>query len=198
MTVITRQADGTFRVACSDEEHTTKQLVLAAGAWCGPLGEMLGLRIPIIPVRGQMWATNPLPPRVFHSLSAVESALHWKASPGNDADTPPELTHIGDRRVTRHLYGRQTRDGEIIFGGDRQIVGYDQTVAPSGIQVNFGHVTEILPMLRRLSITRTWAGLMPFLWTADRSLAGFRNSKTSTLSAAWPHPDSGGGPWRAN
>ena len=170
VTAITCQANGGFRVACSSassgEVHTAKQLVLAAGAWCGTLGEMLGLRIPIIPVRGQMWASEPLPPRVFHSLSAAESPLHWTASPGNDegndASTPPELTHLGSRRVTRHLYGRQTRAGELVFGGDRQVVGYDKTVEDAGIEVNFGHVRELLPMLGQLSISRTWAGLMPF------------------------------------
>ena len=162
VTGITRPSDGTYRVVCSEEVYNAKELVLAAGAWCGPLGEMLGLRIPIVPVRGQMWATESFPPRVFHSLSAAESSFHWKTSPDNDADTPPELTHKGSRRVTRHLYGRQTRDGEIIFGGDRQILGYDRTVDSAGIEVNFGHATEILPMLNRLSISRTWAGLMPF------------------------------------
>ena len=162
VTGITRHSDGAFRVACPGEVHTARQLVLAAGAWCGPLGKMLGLRIPIIPVRGQMWASEPLPPRVFCSLSAAESPLHWTANPGNAADTPPELTHIGPRRVTRHLYGRQTRDGELVFGGDRQLAGYDKTVDAAGIEVNFGHVRELLPMLGQLSISRTWAGLMPF------------------------------------
>ena len=162
VTEITRTANGDYRVACPGEAHTSMQLVLAAGAWCGPLGEMLGLRIPIIPVRGQMWATEPLPPRVFHSLSAAESPMHWRNSPGNDAATPPELTHIGNHRVTRHLYGRQTRDGEIIFGGDRQMAGYDNTVDMTGVEANFGHTAEILPLLGGLAISRVWAGLMPF------------------------------------
>ena len=159
---ITRSAGGAFRVTCAGEVHTAKRLVLAAGAWCGPLGEMLGLRIPVVPVRGQMWASEPLPPRVFYSMSAAESPWYWSASPGNDAHTPPELTHLGPRRVTRHLYGRQNRDGELLFGGDRQLVGYDKTVDAGGIEVNFGHVRELLPMLGQLSIARTWAGLMPF------------------------------------
>ena len=162
VTGITRLADGTFRVACPGEVHNAKQLVLAAGAWCGPLGEMLGIRIPIVPVRGQMWATEPLPPRVFHSLSSVESSLHWKTSPGGGDSTPPELTHKGPRRVTRHLYGRQTRDGEIIFGGDRQMAAYDKTIDDNGIEVNFGQAAEVLPFLGRHSISRTWSGLMPF------------------------------------
>ena len=166
VTGIQRSPEGafrvSFRVSCGGEEFTASQLVLAAGAWCGPVGEMLGVRIPIAPVRGQMWATSPLPPRVFHSLSSCESPMHWRSNQGGDADTPPELTHAGARRVTRHLYGRQTRDGEIIFGGDRELAGFDKTVEATGIEVNFGHTMEILPFLGEHSIGRTWAGLMPF------------------------------------
>ena len=162
VTGISRTAAGTHRVACGEETCVARQLVLAAGAWCGPLGEMLGVRIPIVPVRGQMWATQPLPPRVFYSLSSAESYSHWSHSPGNDAQTPPELTHVGERRITRHLYGRQNRDGEIIFGGDRELVGYDYKVDAGGVEVNFGHASEVLPMLGELSISRTWSGMMPF------------------------------------
>ncbi|MDE2844264.1 MAG: FAD-dependent oxidoreductase [Chloroflexota bacterium] len=162
VTELSPQANGEFRVSCAGEVHTARSLVLAAGAWCAPVGEMLGLRIGVVPVRGQMWATEPLPPRVFFSLSAAQSPLLWQLGPASDSTTPPELTHIGDRRITRHLYGRQTRDGEIIFGGDRQLAGYDKSVEADGIEVNFGHAREILPMLGQVSIARTWAGLMPF------------------------------------
>jgi sarcosine oxidase subunit beta len=166
VTGIGRTTEGTYRVTGTDEEFSAQRLIIAAGAWCGPLGRMMGLNIPIVPVRGQMWATQPLPPRVFYSLSSAESYAHWSRNPGGDADHPPELTRIGSNRVTRHLYGRQNRDGEIIFGGDREVVGYDYTVDAGGVAVNFGHASEILPLLSGLSINRTWSGLMPF------SLAG--------------------------
>ena len=159
---ISSTGGGGYRVECGGEIHTAQNLLLAAGAWCAQLGEMLRLRIPIVPVRGQMWATEPLPPRVFHTLSAMESPMHWNTEPGVDSSTPPELTHIKGRRVTRHLYGRQTKDGEIVFGGDRQSVGYDKTVDAEGTEVNFGHCSEVLPLLRRHSISRVWGGLMPF------------------------------------
>ena len=162
VTAITPLPSGCYRVDCPGESHTARQLVLAAGAWCGPLGQMLGLRIPVIPVRGQMWATEPLTPRVFHSISGAESPTHWSATPGNDSEAPPELTHLRGRRVTRHLYGRQTRNGEVIFGGDREMAGYDKSVNAVGIESNFGHAREVLPLLGGLSIGRTWAGLMPF------------------------------------
>ena len=162
VTGIDKLPGGGHRVTCSGEVYNAGRLVLAAGAWCGPLGEMLGIRIPIVPVRGQMWATAPLPPRVFQTLSSTESSLQWHTNSGKDPGTPPELTHQGPHRVTRHLYGRQTKDGEIIFGGDRQMIGYDKTVDATGLEVNLGHATEVIPMLSQLSISRTWAGLMPF------------------------------------
>lgn len=161
VTAIRGQRDG-YLVQTSRDAVAAAVLVLAAGAWCAPLGAMLGLRVPIVPVRGQMWATRPLPPRVFHTVGSVESTLVWDQCPPPDSETPPELTHHGPTRITRHLYGRQTREGEIIFGGDRQIVGYTTTTDPAGIEVNRGHAAEVLPFLRELPVSRTWAGLMPF------------------------------------
>jgi sarcosine oxidase subunit beta len=162
VTGIRLSSDDTYQVETSQGPYRAAILVIAAGAWCGGIGAMLRLRIPIVPVRGQMWASAPLPPGVFHTISAAESALQWHTAPGNDDNTPPYLTHRGDQRLTRHLYGRQTRAGEIIFGGDRQLVSYNKVPDPAGIEVNYGHAAEVLPFLRNLPITRTWGGLMPF------------------------------------
>lgn len=161
VTAIQPASDG-YRLATSQGEHIARILVIAAGAWCGPIGRMLGLSIPVVPVRGQMWATDPVPPRVFRVISSTESALHWQRDPGGDLDTPPELTHRGGARVTRHLYGRQTKSGEVIFGGDREVVGFDVAPDPAGIEVNRTHAAEVLPLLGELAVRRAWAGLMPF------------------------------------
>ncbi len=153
---------GGYSVTTNGGEFVCEFLAIAAGAWCERVGRMLGLHIPIVPVRGQMWATESLPPSVFQTLSSAESSYAWSVEDGADANTPPELTHKGGARVTRHLYGRQRRNGEIIFGGDRQMTGYDKSVEHTGIEVNKGHASEVAPMLSGLPIARTWAGLMPF------------------------------------
>jgi glycine/D-amino acid oxidase-like deaminating enzyme len=150
---------GGYVVGTAAGEIVAGALVIAAGAWCGPIGALLGLDIPIVPVRGQMWATAPAPPSVFQTISSAESQLAWHLDPGGE---PPFLTIRKGARVTRHLYGRQRRDGEIIFGGDREQVGWNTTPDPAGIEVNRGHATEVLPFLAELKIARTWAGLMPF------------------------------------
>lgn len=153
------------RAAAGYVAHTSRgdvvagTVVIAAGAWCGPIGAMLDLDIPIVPVRGQMWASAPQPPRVFQTIATAQSALDWHRDPGG---APPSLTLRDGRRVTRHLYGRQRRNGEIVFGGDRELAGWDTTPDPTGIEVNRGHAIEVLPFLAELPIARTWAGLMPF------------------------------------
>src|SRR5207302_1364304 len=97
--------------------------------------------------------------RAVHPISAAESAMAWARDHGG---SPPDLTIRDGRRVTRHLYGRQRRNGEIIFGGDRELKAYDATPDPKGIDVNRDHAISVLPFLAGAPIARTWAGLMPF------------------------------------
>ncbi len=162
VTALKQTGDRAWRLETTQGHYQAEALVLAAGAWCRPLGALLGLDIPILPVRGQMWSTPSLPPRLFHVIGSAESEFHWSQTPGNDAHTPPELTHREEMRLTRHLYGRQRKTGEIIFGGDRQLVGYNKTPDAAGIEVNRGQATEVIPALREIPVSRTWAGMMPF------------------------------------
>ncbi|MGM0633525.1 MAG: FAD-dependent oxidoreductase [Pseudomonadota bacterium] len=153
---------GGYAVRTESAEYRCQRLVLATGAWCGPVGKMLGLTVPIVPTRGQMWATASQPPRVFSTIGSAEASYNWSRDNGMDEVTPPNLTHKNGRRTTRHLYGRQRRNGEIIFGGDRESLGYNATPDPAGIEVNRRHAAEVIPLLASLPIARTWAGLMPF------------------------------------
>ena len=156
-------------------------VIIAAGAWCAELAAMVGVEVPIVAVRGQMWASEPRPQMLRHGLAACESPLAWSLEPATrvggewaggegargDQDAgglaPPELTHGAGRRLTRHLYGRQRPNGELVFGGDRVWTSADdRTVDGDGIAVNHAHVAELLPLVARLPPARTWSGLMPF------------------------------------
>ena len=156
-----QQTDGSWQVQTNQGIFSAKTIVLAVGAWSKPVGDILGIDIPVAPVKGQMWATAPMPPSIYHLSGSMESAYDWDCQTP-DANFPPDITHRGDTRITRHLYGGQSRNGEIIFGGDRQLVGYDYTPNANGIEVNRDQASEIIPMVGKLPITRTWAGIMPF------------------------------------
>ena len=156
------QAGQGWIVRSHNRVFNCQALLIATGAWTYEIGNMIGLNIPIQPVRGQMWATDSMPPRIFHTISSMESSEYWYKNPIVNEDSPPELTHNGDSRVTRHLYGRQRANGEVIFGGDRELLGLRDDVSFTGIEVNKTHAGEILPFLDQLSVTRTWSGIMPF------------------------------------
>ena len=85
---VRQTGDGGWRLETALGDYRSEMLVLAAGAWCHPLGTLLGLDIPILPVRGQMWATPSLPPRLFHMIGSTESEFDWHLIAGNDAHTP--------------------------------------------------------------------------------------------------------------
>ena len=159
---ITSMSAGGYSIQTESSEFRCQTLVLASGAWCGPVGKMLGLNIPIVPIRGQMWATQTLPPRLLHTIGSTISSHAWTKNNGSDDVTPPNLTHKNGSRTTRHLYGRQRKNGEIIFGGDRESLGYSTKPDLDGIEVNRGHAAEVIPLLASLPIARSWAGLMPF------------------------------------
>src|SRR6266568_703280 len=161
VTGIAHLGDGTYQIITPPATFKASTLVVAAGPWCRSLGAMLGLSIPVYAVRGQMWATAPVPPGIFHSIGALESHLYWHTHPYSDEQTPLELTHRQSQRLTRHLYGRQTREGEIIIGGDRQLDA-PKTPDRDGIETNRAHALELFPGLQDLPITRAWAGWMPF------------------------------------
>lgn len=151
-------------------------VIIAAGPWCAELAAMVGVEVPIVAVRGQMWASEPRPQMLRHALAACESPLAWSleaASRVGDEEAegeevgggsaPPELTHRAGRRLTRHVYGRQRPNGELVFGGDRVWTSADdRTVDGDGIAVNHAHVAELVPPVARLPPARTWGGLMPF------------------------------------
>ncbi len=162
VTGLGQRSGGSWNATTTSGDFMAGTLVIAAGAWCKPLGVMLGLDIPVAPVRGQMWATHSLPPTLFHVITSAESELAWSEDLGNNAEAPPELTHRSEVRTTRHLYGSQNKKGEIVFGGDRVLAGYDKTVDAEGIEVNRGQTSEVIPVVSKLPIARTWAGLMPF------------------------------------
>jgi len=59
---ISQRRDDSWMVQTNQGDFRSKTLALAVGAWSGPVGDMLGLEIPVVPIRGQMWATKPVPP----------------------------------------------------------------------------------------------------------------------------------------
>jgi len=164
VTAIRPRTDGRWEVETEAKAQRdvfrADAVIFAAGPWCAELGAMVGVNVPIVAVRGQMWASEPQPLVLRHAIAAAEALRTWADEDTNNT-TPPKLTHRFEHRITRHLYGRQRPNGEFVFGGDR-VLTTDRTVDSDGISVNHDHVAELLPGVQNLPPARTWGGLMPF------------------------------------
>jgi sarcosine oxidase subunit beta len=162
VTNILYKNDNTYEIITKNNQYSSNKLIIATGAWSNKLFQSLELDIPIIPVRGQMWSSKSLPPSIFTAISATQSSYDWSIKNTDDENNPPDLTHIKGERITRHLYGRQRKNGEIIFGGDRENVGFTDKLDFNGIESNKNHVSELFPFISRIEIDRAWSGFMPF------------------------------------
>jgi hydrogen cyanide synthase HcnC len=106
-------------------------VVNAAGAWASELAATAGLKLPVTPVRGQIVLTETLPPTLNGCLS------------------------------TSTCYLAQKAHGEVLIGSTTEYAGFDVSVTPEAIRSLCRGAARVVPLLGRVQVKRTWAGLRP-------------------------------------
>jgi len=106
-------------------------VVVAAGAWSGPLVEILGMRVVTPPVRGQIALLNPGRPVIRRIIE------HGK----------------------RYLVPRD--EGRILVGSTEEHVGFAKVTTPEAITGLAEFARTICPILVGAPIEKHWAGLRP-------------------------------------
>lgn len=106
-------------------------VVNAAGAWAAEIGAMVGVEIPVLPARGQILLTEPVPRFIRRIVTGVEP------------------------------YARQTRRGNVIVGSTVENAGFDKRVTAEAVGHLARGVLAHFPRLCGLQVIRTWAGLRP-------------------------------------
>ena len=140
---LARSGDRIDGVLCGGEMIAAGDVVLATNAWTPRLLPDLPDGA-IVPARGQILVTQPLPP-----LLACPFGTNFDKE-----------------------YGRQTPGGQILCGGFRRLdvnegLGtYREEVTPPVLAGIAGCLTDLFPVLRgKASVVRAWSGIMGF--TAD-------------------------------
>ncbi len=80
---------GGWEVAALEQVFGADAVIIAAGPWCAQLGAMVGVDVPIVGVRGQMWASEPQPLLLRHAIAGAESFESWSREVGDEL-SPPE------------------------------------------------------------------------------------------------------------
>nr|WP_074956541.1 FAD-binding oxidoreductase [Alicyclobacillus macrosporangiidus] len=96
------EGQGGFRISTERGVISCKRLVLAAGPWSEQIGRMVGIHIPVRPVRGQILVTEPLQPLLRYTMSGLRQTQNGEMLIGYSKE------EVGfDRRTTLHVI-RQT------------------------------------------------------------------------------------------
>jgi sarcosine oxidase subunit beta len=112
----------------------TRMVLNAAGPWAGRIGQMAGIEIPIIPLRRQMFTTNPL------------------------KEIPEDFPFVID--FAQSLYFHRESEGLLIgMSNQKEKPGFDQNVDEEFEFVNLEAAIERMPLLERASRASHWAGL---------------------------------------
>ncbi|MEV5000630.1 NAD(P)/FAD-dependent oxidoreductase [Nocardioides sp. LML1-1-1.1] len=122
-------------------------VVNAAGTWAGELAGLAGVHLPILPRRGFILVTEPLPPTVFHKVYAGE----YVAS-----------TQSAEEGLQTSTVIEGTPSGTILIGSSRERVGFDRTVALPVLRELARKALALYPSLTDVAVLRSYLGFRPY------------------------------------
>lgn len=127
-------------------------VINAAGPFAHKLGALSGVDIPILPRRGTILISEPVPRAVRGCLLDAQyiAAKHLRQDVG---EAPPY--GVG-------LSLGQTASGNLLIGGSREFVGFDKNPDPKVIATIAKHFARIAPALASTRIIRTMTGFRPY------------------------------------
>ena len=146
-------------VITENNEISAEWVVNACGIWAPEIGKMVGLDIPIIPRRGHILVSEPMPPLFNHvMLCARYIAIKHNPELGKGSDDPGLALGVG--------FGvEQTDNGNLLISNSRDFAGYNDSTSTEVINEIAKYAVRFVPSLKNIDILRIYAGLRPY--TAD-------------------------------
>lgn len=122
-------------------------VVNAAGTWGGEVGRRLGAPIAILPRRGFVLVTEPLPPMIRHKVYSADYVAHVASS---------------DEGLETSCVVEGTRAGTILIGASRERVGFDTAMNPAVVALLAAQACRLFPFLRDVHLLRAYRGFRPY------------------------------------
>ncbi|MFC8085921.1 NAD(P)/FAD-dependent oxidoreductase [Streptomyces sp. NPDC057340] len=122
-------------------------VVNAAGTWGGEVGRRLGAPVEVLPRRGFVLVTEPLPPMVRRKVYSADYVANVASS---DAGLETSCVVEG------------TRGGTILIGASRERVGFDTTMNTAVVARLAAQACRLFPFLRGVHLMRAYRGFRPY------------------------------------
>ncbi|MEU0106674.1 FAD-binding oxidoreductase [Streptomyces sp. NPDC006251] len=149
VTGVRRGSGGAVRGVRTDQgDLHAPAVVNAAGTWGGEVAARAGVHLPVLPRRGFVLVTEPLPPRVRHKVYAADYV----------ADVASDSAALQTSPVVEG-----TPAGPVLIGASRERVGFDRSLSLPALRALAAGATRLFPFLAGVRAMRTYAGFRPYL-----------------------------------
>jgi len=134
-------------VVTSEGIISAPAVVNAAGTWSGVVADLAGVSVPVLPRRGFVLVTEPLPPTIHHKVYAAEYVANV-ASSDEGLQTSPVI--------------EGTASGTVLIGSSRERVGFDATVSLPVLAQMAAQAISLFPVLATVKVMRSYLGFRPY------------------------------------
>ncbi|WP_020658765.1 NAD(P)/FAD-dependent oxidoreductase [Amycolatopsis benzoatilytica] len=124
-----------------------KHVVNAAGTWSGQVAELAGTPVPILPRKGFILVTEPLPRVVRHKVYTAEYVANVASS---------------DEGLETSVVVEGTRAGTVLIGASRERVGFDRSFSLPVVRKLAAQAIDVFPFLEDVSLLRAYLGFRPY------------------------------------
>ncbi|MGW7363167.1 NAD(P)/FAD-dependent oxidoreductase [Streptomyces sp. NPDC054841] len=123
-------------------------VVNATGTWGAALARLAGTELPVLPRRGFVLVTEPLPRVVRHKVYAADYI----------ADVASGSAALQSSAVVEG-----TPSGPVLIGATRERVGFDRRLSTDALRRLAGQAVALFPALADVRVMRTYHGFRPYL-----------------------------------